>query len=97
MNVTAVAQPRAASTKNCQGWRPASGFSRTFSVEVSELIVDALLEGRVDGDVVFWRVGLARPLHGGEAERRGPRCAQQVRHQPRQAVEPLVDRRAEHI
>src|SRR5476649_2325935 len=105
MNVTAVAQPSAASTKNCQGCSPASveppvvsGFSRTLLVEVSELIVDALFESGIErrgrrGGLV----GLARPLDRGEADRDRAECADQVREQPRQAAEAPVNRRAEHL
>src|ERR1700730_9563360 len=103
MNVTAVAQPNAASTKNCQGWSAdaGSGFppsrSPTLLVEVSELIVDALLEGRVGRDGFLGRVGLARPLHGGEADRRGPGRPQNLGPQPAQPVEPCVYWRAQHF
>src|SRR5579872_6773037 len=88
--VTAVAQPSAASTKNCQGWR--------LLVEVSELIVDALVErgvgrGRLGRRIVV----LARPLHRREADGDGARAADQIREEPREAVEALVDRRAEHF
>src|SRR5471030_2265472 len=112
MNVTAVAQPSAARTKNCQGSRPprsawrrtlplslaVSGLGRTLLVEVSELIVDALFERGVE-----WRgrggrdVLLPRPFHCREADRDRTRRADQVREYPRQAAEAAVDRSAEHL
>src|SRR4029077_2543213 len=83
-NVTAVAQPSAARTKNCQGWSPASppsvvgsGLSRAL-VEVSELIVDALFERRFErGRRNGRRVRLARPLHRGEGDGDGAGRADQ--------------------
>src|SRR5438045_1446332 len=103
MNVTAVAQPSAASTKNCQGWSPASagsaasGLIRTLLVEVSELIVDALFERGVERRGGGRRVRLVRPLHRDEPDRDRAGGADQVREQPRQAAEALVERRAEHL
>src|SRR5580765_6376046 len=95
MKVTAVAQPSAARTKNCQGWRPASagaaagsGVSRTLLVEVSELIVDALFEGGVERRGLGRRLGLARPLHRREPDRDRAGCADQVRKQPRRRLKP---------
>src|SRR5580765_5855605 len=101
MKVTAVAQPSAASTKNCQGWRPASvasGLSRTGLVEVSELIVDALVESGIDRRGRRVRgVGLPRPFHRDEADRHRAGRTDQIRKQPGQTVESLVQRRAEHL
>src|SRR5438034_11793768 len=103
MNVTAVAQPSAASTKNCQGWSPASvpaglpsadlgAGCRTCLVEVSELIVDALFESGIErrcgGRGV---VGLPRPLHGREADGDGAGRTHQVGEQPGEPAETFVD------
>src|SRR6185436_7294153 len=68
-----VAQPSAASTKNCQGWRPrsdvASGFSRTSLVEIPEFIVDALVDFSVNGRSALRRVfGTPRPAHRREPD-----------------------------
>src|SRR2546425_8909322 len=89
MKLTAVAQPSAASVKNCQGWR---------LVEVAELIVDALVERGIDrrGRAVG-RGGLARPLHGGKRDGDRARGADQVREEPRHPVEAAVERRTEHL
>src|SRR5947207_332188 len=73
----AVAQPRPARTKNCQGCSPGSlGRGSPFLaraagalVEVAELIVDPIIEiriGRRRG--LRRRVGMPRPLHRGESD-----------------------------
>src|SRR5262249_18783142 len=113
MKVIAVAQPSAASTKNCHGCRPgsvstratlpssvASTCERTL-VEVSELIVQPLVDRGVDG---FAPVGIrvpgaaaTRQTHGDETDRHGASRADQVRKQPGQAVEALVERCAKHL
>src|SRR3954451_14017716 len=106
MNVTAVAQPSAARTKNCQGCRPASAASVISGfppspgwdlVEISELIVDALFERLVERRRGRRRVGLARPLHRDESDPDRAGRADQVGKQPRQPAEAPIDRRAEHL
>ena len=93
--VTAVAQPRAARTKNCQGWsRPTaagcdrsgvvSGFSRTCSVEVPELIVEAFFEAASTArGSLGRRLAPPRPLDGREADGHGAGGADQVRETAR--------------
>src|SRR5437868_14852669 len=92
--VTAVAQPSAARTKNCQGCRPASELTSaparrgTLSVEVAELIVDPLVERGVDRRRCGGRrLALARPLHGRKPDRDGADGANQVRKEPGHPVE----------
>src|SRR5262245_20662838 len=118
MNVTAVAQPSAASTKNCHGRSTAgselagglgSGFraagalagavSRT-SIEVSELIIQSLLErgiavAHVSG--IGRRRVLPRQPDGDEADADRAAHADEIREQPGETVEALVERRAEHV
>src|SRR5580704_7594944 len=89
-NVTAVAHASAASTKNCQGCRLVA------SVEVAELIVEALLESRISGARrIYSRVVTPRQPNGREAHDNGAAGANQIREEPRQAIESLVDRGTE--
>src|SRR3954452_16658846 len=95
MKVTAVAQPSAASTKNCQGCRPCS-VGAGWLVEVAELIVDAFVERRFDrrfGSLVR----LARPLHGDKTNGHRAGRADQVREEPGETAETFVDRCAQHF
>src|SRR5262245_7671559 len=88
MKVAAVAHPRAARTKNCQGL-----------IEVSELIVQAIFEFRI---VERGRRGRRRDRPARPPERRGADHddagrADEIREQPRHPAEALVDGRAEHL
>src|SRR5688572_19780013 len=109
MTTAAVAAASEASTKKCQGWKPraasrwasaASGSSRTFSIEVAELIVEPRPQvGIVAGIVAGGCAGCvlpARPAEGRDRDAGGARGSDQVRKKPREAVEPLVDRRGEN-
>src|SRR4051812_4331924 len=108
MKVTAVAQPSPASTKNCHGWRTWSSFdrpstgpglaARTWLVEVAELIIDALLEGRIALDNrLACRVRRAAPFHCRKPDRGNAGAGEEIRKHPRNAVEPFVDRRAQEL
>src|SRR5262245_18215828 len=98
MTVAAVAQNSEARTKNCQGSRLSSARGRRASVELSELIVEPLVDRGLRRRRAF---GLAlrapRPLGGDEADEHNPGAGQPVRHQPGEAVEALVDRRGEEL
>src|SRR5437764_1459654 len=86
-----VAATSDSSTKKWEGWKP--------SVEVSELIVQPLAQGRVvagaarDGRPGLAARGLATaPADGGETEERGARQSDAVWEQPREDVVAPVDR-----
>src|SRR5688572_125272 len=104
MTTAAVAAASEASTKKCQGWKPrsasrsasaASGSSRTFSIEVAELIVEPRPQvGVVAGVVAGGCAGCvlpARPAEGRHRDACGAGRTDQVRKQPGEAVESFVD------
>src|SRR5262245_49923141 len=113
MNVAAVAQPSAASTKNCHAcscWSLVAGrgcwllvtpmTSRwpARSVEVAELIVQPRFDVGVNSlRRIGLRFGPARPPDRGKADHERARGARRVGKQPREAVEAFVDRRAKHL
>src|SRR5207249_2337290 len=71
---------------------------RTFSVEIPELIVDAIVESRIDRRRCRrLRVRMTRPLDRGEADRDQTSSCDEVRQEPRDAVEAFVDRRLEEL
>src|SRR5262245_54161104 len=116
---SAVAQPRPASTKNCQGRRPSSSFDGRRSsffvrtpppgsspakprtgglIEVPEFIVDPLVEiGIAAGNRRGRVLAVPRPLDGGESDGDDAEPAHRVGHEPREAIEAAVERRAERL
>src|SRR5258708_21150919 len=91
-----VAARSDSSTKKCDAWKP--------SVEVSELIVQPLAQrGVVAGGARDGRHGppgrgvATGPADGDETENRGARQPDAVRQQPREHVQPLVDRRRQRL
>src|SRR6266705_2195693 len=97
---TTVAAARPASVKNCQGWSSDPGGRGPRSVEVSELIVQAFVQIRIDRGVGPARrrePGLTRPPHGSEGDEPQPGDADRVREQPREAIEAFVHRRHQHF
>src|SRR5947209_8366897 len=103
---TAVAQPSPARTKNCHG---CSGESAAIGperlsgavalVEISELIVEPLVERRLDCGRRFagGRLVVLRPSH---RYRAGDHCADRADgdgEQPRQSVEAFVDRHRQRL
>src|SRR5262245_53791287 len=100
-NTSAVAAARPASVNSCQGWKSADpAGSALRSVEVSELIVEAIVEVGIDRDVAWCRRSqtvLTGRAHGEGAHRDQSSDPEDVRQQPRQTVEPLVERRAENL
>src|SRR5262245_24832349 len=100
---TATVAPNIArSMKKCQGWKPESARDGRRSVEVTELVIEALFERRVWRGRVGGAGGLRDPVppgpaegkHADEADAGG---ADRVRQEPRQSVEPLIQRRGEHF
>src|SRR5262245_23570747 len=97
MNVATVAHANPARTKNCQACRPCSDRSER-SVEVSELIVEAFVQLRVDWRGFRLRVTrVFGPPDGYEAHADDSGGAEEIREKPREAIESLVDRRHEEV
>src|SRR5581483_353843 len=96
-NVTAVAQPSPARTKNCQGWSP-SALS-CLLVKVAEFIVDPFADVGVERRRLFvlLRAVVMRPLHRREPDRHDARRAEDVRQEPRHAIEAAIDRRLQEL
>src|SRR5262249_49336072 len=71
----------------------------TTSVEVAELIVQAFVEGGVDRRrrIRRRRFAPARPSHGRQADHSDAAGPNQIGHEPREAVEPLIDRRRQRL
>ena len=106
MNVTAVAQPSAGQDEELPGLKAGVGGRRSAaarrpcSVEVAELIVEALVERGIGAARRRRPARLSRCRDQRTATKPtadGAAGADQVREQPRQAVEALVDRRAEQL
>src|SRR3954471_8857182 len=81
--------------------RAGSGFSRTSctaSVEVAELIVETFLDGGILRRAgVLVRVAFARQADGGKQNADHPGRAHEIRKQPGETVEALVDRLQQHV
>ena len=94
MNTAIVAPIRPASVKSCQGSNVGCG-----SVEVSELIVQAGIERRIDGHVGAARTGCGRtrrPASRGEDDDEKTETGERIRQHPGQRIEARVPRYREH-
>src|SRR5678815_3384603 len=88
MNTAMVAPIRPASVKSCQGSNECCG-----SVEVSELIVEAGVDGWIDGHVRAGGTGCSRarrPTARGYDQRQQPHEGKRIRQHPGERIEPTA-------